>query len=921
MSKRHAFWLMIGILLGAAVLRLPALSTLPPGLHYDEAANQILAGDIALRGARPIFISSYTGKETFFFYTAAGLMRLLGEHVFTLRLTAAWVGLLTVAASYALGRELFRGRGGRTVAVVAAGLLATSFWHLLFSRLGFRAISQPLWQAITLWLLLRAVRHWLAGARPWPLIVAAGVALGLAGHTYLAVRLFPLLLLLAAVPLRKQIPQLWRPLLLFSGVALLTLSPLLWYFATHPDAFWVRIGQVGGDGLPLAESVWRSLLMFGWRGDPYWRFNWPDMPLLNPLWAVLGMVGMATAVAHWRTADPLGRVRLLLLLLNPLVMLLPTALATNEIVPSNIRAIGLLPLLMYLPAWGTQRGADWLLGRFAPARLRALALLLFALLTAQGAATGWLYFAQWGGRADLFYENDADLAAVADYLNGHMPTDQPVYVATLHVPHPTLAALARDYDALKLIPQGQALVLPADGRATYIFPHNVPVPSWMRPLLPPPALLGPAGPDGQPTFALYRLTQLPFDPLTQPSHPTRANFGHALTLLGYDVGSGPSGSDLPLTLYWQVAAQPPASYLTFAHLEDEGRYRWSQIERDGYPTAQWAAGEIVVEQVRVPIRAGTPPGRYRLRVGWFAAADQRPLARLDEGGRFAGNALLVEDVFVLPATAAPAPLPVPPVAVAAETGVPGLRLLGYEPAPATVTNGQLLTVPLWWAADQPLPELSTRLELMRPNNVGIVLRTGQPAQGRYPFATWPASAFVVDRQTAEIPLNLQSGSYRLQVRLLAQDGATLATYDVGEVALVASERTFSPPALATAVEATFGQQIRLLGYTRTGAELTLVWQAVERPSADYTIFVHLLHPDGTCCVWQVDAMPRAGAYPTSLWLPDEVVVEQYTLALPDSAGQYALEVGVYVAENGTRLAVQGQDSQGDFIYLQPVTAD
>jgi hypothetical protein len=33
-------------------------------------------------------------------------------------------------------------------------------------------------------------------------------------------------------------------------------------------------------------------------------------------------------------------------------MILPTALATSEIVPSNLRAIGLIPFIFYLPALG-----------------------------------------------------------------------------------------------------------------------------------------------------------------------------------------------------------------------------------------------------------------------------------------------------------------------------------------------------------------------------------------------------------------------------------------------------------------------------------------------------------------------------------------------------------------------------------------
>ena len=199
MTQRRALFWMVGCLLLAALLRLPALSQFPPGLHYDEAANAILAGDIGLRGARPLFIPSYTGKEVLFFYLAGGVMRLVGESVFALRLTAACLGLLTVAAAYRVGRELPR---DRRTALLGAALLAVSFWHLLFSRLGFRAISQPLLQALTvaaLWRGLRLVETKPTDAQTWATFALGGLFLGLTAYTYLAARLFPVLLSIPSV--------------------------------------------------------------------------------------------------------------------------------------------------------------------------------------------------------------------------------------------------------------------------------------------------------------------------------------------------------------------------------------------------------------------------------------------------------------------------------------------------------------------------------------------------------------------------------------------------------------------------------------------------------------------------------------------------------------------------------------------------
>jgi 4-amino-4-deoxy-L-arabinose transferase-like glycosyltransferase len=274
------------------------------------------------------------------------LTRLLGESLFALRLTAALVGIVTVAAVYWLGLELFR---DRRVALVAAALLAISFWHLLFSHLGFRAITQPLLQTLTVGALVRGLR---LEQRKW--LVASGIFLGLSGYTYLAVRLFPVLLLLACLPL--LIGQKWRQrilqLLLVGGVALVVLAPLLGFFITNPDAFWVRISQVAPSetALSLGESIVRSLEMFFLVGDPYVRFNVPGRPLFGWFWGGLLLVGWGMLLWGWRRLQAdWQRFAVLLLLLAPFVMLLPTALAVNEIVPSNLRAIGLIPFVFYLP--------------------------------------------------------------------------------------------------------------------------------------------------------------------------------------------------------------------------------------------------------------------------------------------------------------------------------------------------------------------------------------------------------------------------------------------------------------------------------------------------------------------------------------------------------------------------------------------
>ncbi len=76
-------------------------------------------------------------------------------------------------------------------------------------------------------------------------------------------------------------------------------------------------------------------------------------------------------------------------------------------------------------------------------------------------------------------------------------------------------------------------------------------------------------------------------------------------------------------------------------------------------------------------------------------------------------------------------------------------------------------------------------------------------------------------------------------------------------------------------------------------------------ATDYTVFVHLLGPDGQ--VWgQVDRAPGDGQRPTSGWLPGEVLLDRYAVPLEVGApsGVYRVEVGLYEAATGRRLPVK-----------------
>lgn len=928
MNRSLALLVMILCLLIASVLRWHALEQAPPGVHYDEGANGILAGDIGLRGERPIFIPSYTGKEVLFFYPAGLLMSLIGETTFTLRFTASLFGLLTIAATYWLGREML---ADRRVAILAASLLAISFWHILFSRLGFRAITQPLLQALMLASLLRGIkresRHWL---------IVSGIFLGLSAYTYLAVRIFPLLLLIGLLPLlpyafRKRTSQLT----LVAGIGALVLLPLAAYFISNPDAFWVRIGQVAPAGNPsatLLSSYIKSLGMLFVAGDPYWRFNLPGRALFNGLWGGFLLVGWLVLLWRWRSNwYDWQKSAILILIINPFIMILPTALATGEILPSNLRAIGLIPFIFYLPALGLIALLEQLANLFRrpdfplSTRLQQLRLLrsydvnypviATLILAVGGIMTTQTYFVDWAQRTDVYFETDADLSAIASYLDSELASDGTIFVSALHYRHPTLAFLSDRYDEVKWLPDSEALVIPAGTPATYIYPNNSPAPDWAVAYLPEPTIIR-ENQTGKTAFTVYHANQ----PLTEITANPLANFGHAVQLIDFAVNSTPAGASIPLTLIWRVTTPTPPPVSTFIHLEDEWGHRWSQVESNAYPTEQWQLGDTIIQRVNVPVPAGAPPNTYQLRIGLFNATTNERLPSLAEDGSYAGDSIYLEATVV--AGEPPDMLPAPPRGQS-EMLRPGLELLGYERATGPFDTGETIPLNLWWHATEDQPNLIIRLELIRQNNTGLALMDTRPVRESYPFPDWETHSFVIDTVNPTIPVSFPAGTYTLLLRLI-DNNESVATSNLGLITINETTRLFDPPPFNTPYPATFGRDISLLGYelisNEQGHTLTLIWQALSQPTEDYTVFVHLLHPDGTCCYWQDDAMPQQNTYPTSRWIENEIIVDIYHIPPLTDSGNFPLEIGLYLPQNGLRLIITQPNSSetSDVLFLNPL---
>lgn len=157
MSTRIELVLLSLVLALAALLRFLWLDAIPAGWHHDEALMGIMASEVYRGVQRPVFFAQYLGQEPLYPYLSAGMMWLLGgdQGILPLRVASAAVGVCTVGVTYWLGREMF----GRRVGLIGAALLAFSLWQVLLSRDGYRVITQPLLEGVTVLLLWKAGRR------------------------------------------------------------------------------------------------------------------------------------------------------------------------------------------------------------------------------------------------------------------------------------------------------------------------------------------------------------------------------------------------------------------------------------------------------------------------------------------------------------------------------------------------------------------------------------------------------------------------------------------------------------------------------------------------------------------------------------------------------------------------------------------
>ncbi len=429
-NKKTALFLLL-IMAIAVFFRFYKLSEIPPGLYPDVAINGNDAIYALNYGDFRVFYPENNGREGLFMNLIALSFYFFGISIWAIKIVPAIIGVLTLLGIYLMTKELFkkisnsqlltsnkikeldrqnqignwkleiRNYSAEIIALLSTFFLSVSFWHVNFSRLGFRAIMVPFILVWSFYFLFKAIE--LAknaalsnSAKEKPhntlyiilatsYFILSGLVFGLGFHTYISFRVAPLII---GIIFLIEIYNFWQakksstenpqfpvpssqfpilPWLLFFFAIIIAASPMILYFYNNPQDFMGRTGQVSvlASEQPLKGlliSTAKSLSMFNFWGDCNWRHNLACKPALPAPVGILFLIGFVWATyqiwnsvrqrAPWRRLSSAipnetpcfwSSAQISIFLLSWFFAMLLPEIMTNEGLPHSLRAIGAIP--------------------------------------------------------------------------------------------------------------------------------------------------------------------------------------------------------------------------------------------------------------------------------------------------------------------------------------------------------------------------------------------------------------------------------------------------------------------------------------------------------------------------------------------------------------------------------------------------
>jgi hypothetical protein len=660
------------------------------------------------------------------------------------------------------------------------------------------------------------LRGWATGSRRW--FILSGIWMGLAGYTYSAARLLPIILVASLLPefflesransttqrslrtnqnrqttsLRSRVwpySKLKSRLInlsAFSLAALVIYLPLGLYLLTHPGQFTARAYSVMvwnylDTQAEIVAEIGRNLIRVGGffccDGSPNPLFGWPNYPGSHLLLLPFLVIGLIGSLRYGRYFFPR------LVALWWLIGLIPTVIAIEA--PHPLRMIVAVVPTAILIALGPVYLAQWLeirTLRSVSGRLFVFAGLII-LIPAVGSFSA--YFNRWTGLQSTRGAYDYAAVAIHEAILDQTDAANPIYLPLASVNAPSLLYYLSDpfprQASLAAAPAAGALVISPD--------QHVGDPTWVRFHHDQTIVLPPLSSEGQQLIRealtgsgtepirtadgeiIARLARLATDPVRfveEVGQPLEFSFG-PLSLTGATYPPVIDRlADIPITLLWTANRAMADDYEILVRLVDDNRRAWANGDARPtgwvYPTSFWRPGidEIAARHDLVMGPDPPPPGRYWLAVSIFDPGRGRrlPLANPDGDSP--------DTVFLGPLKVPLAEVTSPDATqnIAPVTFGDTVQLTGFSVDQSKIKPGQSIQLNLFWhALARPEVDYTIFVHLLDSDDNLVAGRDAQPLAGQYPTTIWAPGEEIMDQHTLPVPVDLPQGQYRLAVGL------------------------------------------------------------------------------------------------------------------------------------------------------------
>lgn len=247
----------------------------------------------------------------------------------------------------------------------------------------------------------------------------------------------------------------------------------------------------------------------------------------------------------------------------------------------------------------------------------------------------------------------------------------------------------------------------------------------------------------------------------RPLHATVAGHFHILDPHLEQTTIQP-GDAVTVTLPFRVIAEVDQPFLIEWHLlspeDNMPIYRSATEFPHETVLSQWLPERTVLEKVTLAVPENLPFGAYQLSLSTRPVDGQESWAIYQNGDTNPIDKVRVDYVTIPWQEPIPPSLPVNAFFGEAIT-LHSFNLLG------TPSPGQAIDVELFWEGDSPADNYAVFLHLFDEQGELAASHDSEPLNGRYPTAAWTSETIVPDTHTLPLELDLEPGTYFLEVGL------------------------------------------------------------------------------------------------------------------------------------------------------------